>query len=495
MDGVLVRRRPPLVVPALAAAGTIAAGVAVTAGAPDTLLLAAIAALAAGSLVLAGSLSWPTLLSALVLVIVFVPIRRYAFPGSLPIQLEPYRLLVALLLTAWVAALLADPRVRLRRSAFDGSLALICVVAVASVLANATRVAALQTEVLKSLSFLASFVLVFFLVVSVVRRRNEVEQVLKTLVSSMAVVGILAAVESRTGFTAFGHLDRFIPILQAGEELVRGSGTRARGPAEHPIALGAVLVLCVPLAFYLATSAASRRLWWSAALAALTMGTLATLSRTGILMLVVVGLVYLWLRPRETIRLWPLLLPALAAVHFALPGTLGSLKASFFPEGGLVAQQSNLAGDCVSGGRIADIGPALDELAPQPLLGIGYGTRITTGPDSNACILDSQWLGTLLEVGVLGFLAWVWLFTLFVRRLGRGARDRGPRGDLCAALAASVAAYAVSMTTYDAFSFVQVTVVLFLLLGLSASVVALSRAGAGSTSNGLQDVAAARQRS
>ena len=50
---------------------------------------------------------------------------------------------------------------------------------------------------------------------------------------------------------------------------------------------------------------------------------------------------------------------------------------------------------------------------------------------------------------------------------------RGPTGDLCVALCACIAAYAMSMFTYDAFGFVQVTFLLFLLLGLAVS--ALSR--------------------
>ena len=33
--------------------------------------------------------------SALVLVVLFIPIRRYTLPGGLPFQLEPYRLMTA----------------------------------------------------------------------------------------------------------------------------------------------------------------------------------------------------------------------------------------------------------------------------------------------------------------------------------------------------------------------------------------------------------------
>jgi polysaccharide biosynthesis protein PslJ len=240
----------------------------------------------------------------------------------------------------------------------------------------------------------------------------------------------------------------------------------------------------VPIALYLARTARTRKLLWWGACAVLALGALATLSRTGVLMLTVVGLVFLWLRTSETMRLWPLLVPFLAVIHFALPGTLGSIKASFLPEGGLIASQSAPADeyDCSSSGRIADTGPALDQLSGSPLLGIGYGTRIVAGdehsdPPRNACILDDQWLGTLLETGIVGVLAWVWLFTRLIRRLGRGAAAAGRSGELCVALAACIGAYAVSMFTFDAFGFVQVTFLLFLLMGVAAAT--LVRTGDG----------------
>ena len=52
---------------------------------------------------------WPRLMAGLILVILFIPIRRYSLPGNLPFELEPYRLLVAVLLVGWGASLLVDP--------------------------------------------------------------------------------------------------------------------------------------------------------------------------------------------------------------------------------------------------------------------------------------------------------------------------------------------------------------------------------------------------
>jgi O-antigen ligase len=189
-------------------------------------------------------------------------------------------------------------------------------------------------------------------------------------------------------------------------------------------------------------------------------------------MLVVVGVVFLALKPHETRRLWPLVVPVLVATHFLLPGALGSVRHAFFPEEGLIAEQRDQGTNCDSGGRIADIGPTLDEVKKRPLLGYGYGTRIVTGPERNACILDNQWLGSLVELGVVGVFAWLWLFLSVLRRLGRGAKsDDSPGSWLLVAVTASVTAFAVGMASFDALGFVQVTFLLFILLALGAAAV------------------------
>jgi polysaccharide biosynthesis protein PslJ len=419
-------------------------------------------------------LAWPALLSALVIVVLFIPIRRYVMPGSLPFELEPYRVLVAFLIAGWLASLLADPRVRIRRTPFDGPVVAIAFATLASISLNGGRIHELGVGdiVGKKVTFLASVLLAFFLIASVVRDRTSIDRLLKVLVGGAAVVAGFALIEYRTGFNIFNELSRVVPLLElrdvlSEDDVARGGRNRVYASAQHPIALGALLVMVLPLALYLGRS--SGRRWWLAG-AVIAMGALGTLSRTGILMLLVIVCIFLWLRPRETKRFWPALLPALVVVHLALPGTIGTLKASFFPEGGLIQEQSASAGGRGSG-RIADLGPSLAEWSRQPVLGQGFGTRVVDeGPKNNALILDNQWLVTLLETGLVGTVAWGWLLLRAVRRLGRAAKeDLGERGWLAAALAASFAAFAAGLFTYDGFSFIQVTFVTFILLGVAGA--------------------------
>jgi O-antigen ligase len=348
-------------------------------------------------------------------------------------------------------------------------------------------VASSSNEVSKELMFFLSFVLVLYLIASVIRRLDEVEYLAKVLVGGGAVVALFAIIEGRTGFNVFNHLSKVMPFLidqgdVGGYIRVGTAATRVFGSAQHPIALSAALVMLIPLSLYLARRYRQRR-WWLCALL-LVAACAATVSRTGIVMLAVTGLVFLWLRPRETRRMWPLLLLAPVAIHFALPGTLGAIKNSFMPTGGLLAEQQVQPGTGGSG-RLADLGPGIQQWKRQPLLGEGYGTRVVDaatvgtsvptapGLDPNVRILDDQWLGTLIETGIVGFFGWLWFFVRVLRRFGGEAkRDDSERGWLLASITAAVAAYAVGMVTYDAFAFIQVTFLMFILVGLGSALLA-----------------------
>jgi polysaccharide biosynthesis protein PslJ len=471
--------RGPIVPATIVAGAIVLLGLTVAAGLPTDMVGMAISGIVVATLCYRTLLRWHVLLVFTVLVILFIPIKRYELPGNLPFDMEPYRVSVMLVIACWVTSLLIDPRTRLRASGLEAPLALIWLSALASVLVNGPRIdqLAVQGEVIKGLMFLASFLLVFYLIVSVIRSYDHVQLLVRVIVAGGAVVAGFGVVEAWTGFNVFNRLGDLIPLLSLkeaiGEETTRGGRLRVFASSQGPISLGAALVMLIPLGIFLARTE-KRRAFWLGLTGVITLGALSTGSRTSVMMLLTVGLVFLWLRPMETRRgLVVLLLPALLAVQIVLPGTIGSLRSSFFPEGGLVAQQSQNAGTRGSG-RIADLGPSLDEASETPLFGQGYGTRVTgRDPRANALILDNQWLKSLLELGALGVFAWVWLFTRFARRLAPEAKaDEGDRGWLLTAITASVLAFAVGMFFYDAFAFVQVTFLLYIFLALGMVLVA-----------------------
>jgi O-antigen ligase/polysaccharide polymerase Wzy-like membrane protein len=428
-------------------------------------------------------LRWDRMVTALLIVVLFVPIGRFKLPAVLPFDLELYRIVVAILLLLWLTTLLIDSRVQLQRTPFDRPVFLIIGCTLASEVTNPGRVTQYGSHVVKSLMFFVSFVLLYYLIAATIRRREDLLLLLKILTLGGASIGALAVYELRTHYNLFDHVPTVLPFLIpqfAGDyHLGIGGNIRAVGPSQHPIALGAALILILPLAVHFART--SGRRWWFAAVL-LILGAFASGSRTAIIMLVVVGIVFLWLKPVETKRLWPVLVPAVVVIHFAVPGQLGNFYGAFFPKGGLIAQQSRLGANydpLLAGGRIRLLKPMLSEASQKPLFGDGVGTRLTgfNTPDRNSPILDDQWLGLALEVGFIGLAAWAWLFVGAVRRLANASRTAIRMGDdwLFAALAASVASCAVGMFTFDAFDFTQVPFIFWILLGVSAVLLSISK--------------------
>ena len=211
---------------------------------------------------------------------------------------------MVLVVAGWTLSLLSDRSVRLRRTGFEAPLALFAVAVVGSIAFNVDRIASsgsLQADVVKRSMFFVTFWLVLALVVSVIRTQRSIDKIVRILVVGGTIVAAFALYEARSGYNYFDHLNQWIPILQTADVLDvpgRGARTRVYASAQHPIALGAALAMLLPLAIYLAQT--QRRRIWYACLIVLAVGVLATVSRTSIVMLVVVAVIFLWLRPRET---------------------------------------------------------------------------------------------------------------------------------------------------------------------------------------------------
>lgn len=441
-------------------------------------LVVAVAALAWRTL-----LRWEGLLGALILVVLFVPFRSYELPSALPFNLDPYRLLVAFVAVGWLASLLVDPRVRLRSSPLLAPLLAFAGVCTLSIVLNATRVQELGVggDALKQLTFLLTFLVVFVLFVSLLKTRRQFDLALSLLVGGMAVVAALSLVEYRTGFNVFAHLDKIFPGLVkidqlSTQDVERLGRLRVYGSAQHPIALGAAFILLLPFTVYLARK---QRAWlWAGAL--LFLGAMATLSRTAVVMMAVTALAFAMLRTAWVVaavrRFWPWLIPAVIAFHFVLPGTMGTFKDLFFPQGGLVAQQSE--GE-VGSSRGASLHAGLRVVDGHPALGIGYGTRVVEGPGKNSFITDDQWVASAMETGIVGIAVLSWLFVRSFNVFARAAaRDGTDLGFFFTALAAAPISFAVGMIFYDALSFIQVTLLLVMLLALGSVALRLDPEGA-----------------
>jgi len=431
-------------------------------------------------------LNWRAAAIVLVLLVWLIPIKSYRLPVNLPFNLEIYRLLIIALLFAWlVSALLSQ--VRVNAAGHGWPLALLAVTAVAALFANRTALAAggQQGQAVKSLSFFLGYLVVFLLLTSTLSSLDDIEAAMRALVVGAALVAVAALAEARANYNLFDHLQSALPFLEhIGKERTNFAGgqLRVRASAQHPIALGAALTLMVPLAAYLSGRAASKaraRLWIAAA-GLLLMGALATKSRTVVLMLLAMLLALLWLHGRRLLRYWPLLILLAAVTHFASPGTISHLYKRFNPKGGLIQQQQSRPGQRGSG-RLADLGVALRRWQGAPLVGRGLGTVAATGGTDTApgrsesgtveVIYDDQYMNTLVSLGAAGLIGVLWFVAGALAKLGRASRRARAHGkDLLVATAVSCAGFAAAMLTYDAFSFVQSSLLFFIVaaLGLRA---------------------------
>ena len=421
--------------------------------------------------------AWPSLITGLILIILFIPIRRYTIALNLPFQLEPYRIYVLLLLGMWIVSLLIDDRLPFRGSGLGAPLFAIGGVLVASVFVNADRVyrLGLGTEVAKSLTFWLSWVVVLVIVASVTVRSTDVERALKVLVGGGAVLGVLGLIEFKTGFNPFNNLERVLPILRFSEtpsadQTFRAGLTRAYASAQHPIAYGAVLAVLVPPAIFLAYRRRAA-VWWLALLC-LVVGSITSVSTDD---------------DRDARDLGDHDSRAAAGVSAAPPaapptrcrradrrtGDVRDIQAVVLSDRGdrrPAGERRRRAGACLvtwprtrSGCRTSTAGPRVR-------------ARIPVGEKQNSFILDDQWLSTLLDTGILGVVAWVWFFWRFGRGTAReGKDDKSDRGWMLTVISASVTSFAVGILFYDAFSFIQVTIITFILIGLGCALLRLPR--------------------
>lgn len=446
---------------------------------------------------------WTLLLSGTIVVDLLLPEDgRYTLGGGVGFQLQPYRVVIAVLLVGWLVALLVDPRVRWRRTRFEGPLFVIVFAVIGSELFNTDRIVGVGSFVMKSVSLFLCFILLLYMIVSLVQTRATVHLLLKVLVTAGCVEAIGGFIQRENNFDIFDHLHRLIPLFTfngaaALPALTRNGGLRAYASAGHPIEFSTVTTMLLPIALYLAVGHRQKR-WW-AAVAILEVGALSSGSKTGFIELVGMALIFIWLRPRQTLKSWPAVIPIVIVMSVLVPGSLSGIVNGLFPKGGFIASQSGTIqghGGQVQVSRLSRFGPQINGvyLKHNPLFGEGYGTRISgrtslTGPEvavpaqNIAQVLDDQWLGTLLDTGILGFLGWLWLFVHVIRRLGRRAKlERDdPEGWLPVALASSICGFAVGMVTYDAFGFVQAVVVLYIIIGLAAVILRLPAVGARSS--------------
>jgi O-antigen ligase len=154
-------------------------------------------------------------------------------------------------------------------------------------------------------------------------------------------------------------------------------------------------------------------------------------------------------------------LAVFGAVYVMVPGLLGTITHLF----------TGISGDSSARSRSGSFSLAFDFISRTPIFGRGFLTFLPAYR-----ILDDQYLGLLIEIGVVGLIAYLGLLVSGVvggLRLRRTANQID--GLLGVSLAASVASALASFALFDAFSFPMAASLSFLMLGCVGALRRLAR--------------------
>lgn len=400
----------------------------------------------------------PWLFAGFLAVIFLVPIKAIHLKVQLPVSSDFDRFFVAAIVATWAIGGLigrGETVVRLRPCGWAAGMSAFVFVAVASIAVNVDRITNLGEWdlVQKRVALLVALVAVFA-VVTLSLRVAELRP-FAVLIAVLAVVTALGTVyEKKSGYNVFYATATAVlapvasvdPAPTEAEPDVSQGRPLITGPTRHPLSVTSILGMALPFAVVLAAVALDprRRMLWALAACTIVAGALITQRKSGLVIPAFALLALFVLRPRLLLRLAPFGIAALALAVAIAPGAFSS-----FQELGRADSQASIEG------RTADYPAIVPDLLSNPLLGRGYGTLDPSRVDTDR-IFDNEYLGTALQVGGLGLIAFLALIVtpLFVVR--SVLRSDSPlRGPPALAAAASCLAFGVAAALYDILSFPQ----------------------------------------
>ncbi len=287
--------------------------------------------------------------------------------------------------------------------------------------------------------------------------RARLDTLIRRLVLAGAGVAALGIVQFQTGM-AFVDMVR-VPGLKVNSALTgvvsRDGFYRPAGTALHPIEFGVAMTMLLPLALHLAlndTRSGPWRRWLPVVLLASSIPI--SVSRSAVVCASVGILLMLpVMSARTRVFTGIATVGGLCATFVLVPGMLGTLLGLF----------TGIGADDSAASRTSSYTLAGEFIGRAPLFGRGFATFLPAYR-----ILDNQFLGTTIELGLVGVTALIVLFlTGILTAAAVRRRSEDPSTKLLAqALMACLAAGASSYAFFDAFSFPMVACLTFLTLGM-----------------------------
>ena len=403
----------------------------------------------------------PWLVAIFLATIFLVPIDAMSVPLHLGAEGNPDRVLLLLTLGLWIPVLLVGskkvrPRVRFTRIhlwvlVFLG----LCFLSVA---VNGNMLA-IYTEVsptVKKLVLLVSFVMFFVLASSIIRPR-EVPKLIGFMVILGVIVAVATIIESKTRYNIFYSLwEKVAPVKLPLEidQLDDIGRLTVDGPTSEPLELAALLAVVFPFAVVGALEAKTRGSRWRYIIAStiLLAGALATARKTSVVAPAIALLVLTAYRPRQMLRALAVsIVPLFIAVHLISPGQIGSVVSELLP-----GHINTVSTTTVRTARY-------DAVRPDIMSHLWLGRGFQSYDPMKYRVLDNEYLGLLIGVGILGTLVYLAIFGSMLRVAHPMVRAPDPaRARFALPAIAGIIVVLVSNALFDVLSFPHVLLPLLL---------------------------------
>ncbi|MDX6649427.1 MAG: hypothetical protein QOJ97_1378 [Solirubrobacteraceae bacterium] len=406
----------------------------------------------------------PWLLALFLAMLWLIPFDSTQLRIDAPIDLKLDRLLIMVIAITWLASLFAGGRAtpRWRPTAIDALVLAFAGIALLSVVLNIATLVKLGESDLafKRISLLASYVTFFFVMATTVRP-GEVRAFVRLFMG----LGAVCAVGTLVQYFDPSHVNRFHTwwqqLLPDSLFAFRPIGGMSRfapvpitGPTIHALALAAMfaMVLAFAIVGILQSRKDTHKIGY-ALLTALYLGAvLATSRKTGAFAsLGAIGLLCAY-RPREMLRLAPFVVVVFMALLWLRPSAVEQQVKQ--------VQPSKISAGASGQARSADYEAIVPDVRHKLLTGRGWGTYAA----KKYRVLDNQYLGLLIETGLLGLAAFALLVISIPVVAYRVVRQRHPgRAPPALAAAAGAVSFGVAMALFDALAFPQGPYMLFFL--------------------------------
>lgn len=416
----------------------------------------------------------PWSLAAFIAMLWLIPFNEIQLNIPTPIDMTFDRLVLPPVAAVWVMAVIAGGRYAPRFPVTKVHLAVTAflVFAFLSVVLGARDLNhSLEfARAVKRLPVLLAYTSLFFITASAVRR-TEVRAFMTYTLGLALVCAIGMTVEYRFKYNVFYSLtDAVLPgiftVGAADAGGIDGIGRRVvRGPAAIPLEAVAMLAMALPIGLVWLTHAKdwSRRFGYGAIVCLVLTATLTTFRKSGLVVPVSVIVTLAVFRRHELLRLAPLAVVLLVAVHILAPGAFTATASQL--------DSSRLAAPTVSD-RAIDYDAVRPDVLSHLLIGRGWGSY----DHVNYRILDTEILQRLIETGVLGLLAFLGMGVAVVAAARKTIHARDPRWAPSALVGAAAAvSFIVAATLFDVLSFPHSTYIFLYMSGLVAVVVVPER--------------------